>query len=140
MKAPMPISGACLCGAVRYEIDGPLLDAGNCHCSMCRKAHGAAFATYAAVDPAKFHWTCGEQLVSFYASSPSFDRVFCGVCGSALGVAEDGRIESVTFGTIDGDPGIEPRSHIFVGAKAPWHDIIDALPQFEELPPGDGWA
>ena len=136
----MLINGACLCGAIRYEIDAPLRDAGHCHCVMCRKAHGAAFATYASVDPANFGWTAGEHLVSFYESSQNAGRVFCGVCGSIIGGAENGKITSVTLGTIDGDPGVKPRSHIFVGSKAPWHDITDDLPRFDEWPPGDEWA
>ena len=136
----MLITGACLCGAVRYEINGQLLDAGNCHCSMCRKAHGAAYATYANVDPEEFHWVCGEELLSCYESSPNSGRIFCSVCGSTLGGTEDGRIDSVTLGTVECDPGIRPRSHIFVGSKAPWHEITDGLPRFEEWPPGDEWA
>ena len=136
----MSIAGACLCGGVRYEIDGQLLDAGNCHCSMCRKAHGAAFATYANVNSSEFRWTCGEELVSSYECSPNASRIFCRICGSTLGATENGQIDSVTLGTVDGDPGIRPRSHIFVGSKAAWHDISGPLPQFEELPPGDEWA
>lgn len=136
----MSIFGACLCGAVRYEVDGELRDSGNCHCSMCRKAHGAAFATYASVDPGDFRWSCGGELVSSYESSPDMGRVFCSVCGSTLGATEGGRIDSVTLGTIEGDPGIRPRSHIFVGSKAPWHEISDELPRFEEWPLGDEWA
>ena len=136
----MSIAGACLCGAVRYEINGRLLDAGNCHCSMCRKGHGAAFATYASVDPGEFRWSCGEELVSHYESSPGSSRMFCSVCGSTLGATENGQIDSVTLGTVERDSGTRPRSHIFVGSKAPWHDITDSLPQFEEWPPGDEWA
>ncbi len=136
----MPITGSCLCGAVRYKIEGQLLDAGNCHCSMCRKAHGAAFATYANFTPADFRWTSNEEFVSYYESSPSESRVFCSVCGSTLGATEDGRIHSITLGTVEGDPGIRPRSHIFVGSKAPWHEISDNLPTFEKWPPGDGWT
>ena len=127
-------------GAIRYEIDQRLRDAGHCHCAMCRKAHGAAFATYATVDPTNFRWITGEQLVSLYESSPNSGRMFCSVCGSIIGGAENGKIISVTLGTIDGDPGVTPRSHIFVGSKAPWHDITDDLPQFDEWPPGDEWA
>lgn len=136
----MLIIGACLCGGVRYEIAGPLRDAGNCHCSMCRKAHGAAFATYANVDPETFRWVSGEELLSFYEASPNASRVFCSRCGSTLGATENGRIDSVTLGTIEGDPGIRPRSHIFVGSKAAWHEITDDLAKFEEWPPGEGWA
>jgi hypothetical protein len=136
----MSINGACLCGAVRYEIRGQLLDAGNCHCLMCQKGHGAAHATNANVDPEEFRWTCGKELLSSYESSPNSSRLFCSVCGSKLGATEDGRIDSVTLGTVEGDPGIRPRSHIFVGSKAPWHQITDALPRFETWPPGDEWA
>jgi hypothetical protein len=136
----MPITGGCLCGAVRYEITGPLLDAGNCHCSMCRKGHGAAFATYANLNPAEFQWTRGEEFVSHYESSANATRIFCSVCGSTLGASTAGKIDSVTLGTVEGNPGIVPRSHIFVGSKAPWHDISDALPQFEGWPPGEAWA
>jgi len=136
----VPISGSCLCGAVRYEIDGPLRDAGNCHCAMCRKAHGAAYATYASLDPGSHRWVCGEELVSSYESSPNAARIFCNSCGSTLGGTEAGRVESVALGTIDGEPGIRPRSHIFVASKAPLHQIVDDLPQFDEWPPGDDWA
>jgi len=43
----MAIRGGCLCGAIQYEVNGPLFDVSNCHCSMCRRFHGAAFSTYA---------------------------------------------------------------------------------------------
>jgi hypothetical protein len=134
------IKGTCLCGSAKYEVKGDLPDAGNCHCSMCRKAHGAAFTTYASVDPDNFSWVTGEDLVSFYEASPGACRMFCSVCGSILGATDNGRVISVTLGTIDGDPGIKPRSNIFVGSKAPWHDITDDLPRFDEWPPGEGWA
>ncbi len=136
----MTITGSCLCGAVKYEINGKLIDAGNCHCTMCRKIHGSAFATYADIEPSHFRWVSGEDLVSFYEASPNASRVFCSVCGSTLGGTEDTSITSITLGTVDGNPGIKPRSHIFVGSMAPWHKITDDLPRFEEQPPGDEWA
>ena len=136
----MPVVGSCLCGAVRYEISGKLRDAGHCHCSMCRRAHGAAFATYASVEPAAFRWVAGAELVSYYESSPDAGRIFCRVCGSTLGSMESGQIESITLGTVLGDAGVAPRSHIFVGSKARWDRITDDLPHFEEMPPGEGWA
>jgi hypothetical protein len=70
------LTGKCLCGAVRYEIDGALVDARNCHCSVCRKAHGAAFRSRASVKARDFHWTSGEELVTWYASSPGTHRGF----------------------------------------------------------------
>jgi hypothetical protein len=78
------IRGSCLCGGVRYEITGALRGALNCHCSMCRKAHGAAFRSRASVRASDFRWTQGAELVTFYESSPGTHRGFCRVCGSPL--------------------------------------------------------
>lgn len=132
----MTIKGSCLCGSVRYEIAGPVARAGHCHCSMCRKTHGAAFVTWAIVSPDQFRWTSGEEFVQGYASSPGRERCFCRKCGSSLAATHSGQVTEVALGTADGDPGVRPMEHIFVGSKAPWHDITDALPQFEEWPPG----
>ena len=134
------ISGSCLCGVVRYQVDGELADAGNCHCSMCRKQHGSAFATYAMVDPDRFSWLAGEDEISRYEASPENHRVFCRICGSTVAATEKGRVTSITLGTVDGDPGIRPRSHIFTDSGASWYEISDELPQFTEWPPGEGWA
>ena len=78
------LRGSCLCGGVRYEITGPLSSALNCHCSMCRKAHGAAFRSRARVRATDFRWVQGEELVTYYESSPGNHRGFCRACGSPL--------------------------------------------------------
>jgi hypothetical protein len=131
------LRGSCLCGGVRYEIAGLLAGALNCHCSMCRKAHGAAFRTRAAVRVADFRWLAGEGLLTHYESSPGEYRTFCRVCGSNLVTKFDRDKEWYGFplGTLDTDPGVKAKRHVFVGSKAPWHDITDDLPQYEELPP-----
>ncbi len=134
----MTTKGACLCGKVRYEISGDLYDVSHCHCSMCRRQHGAAFATYADFDPGDFKWTSGEELVKVYATETGEGWCFCSVCGSTLAGSAKGRITSITLGSVDGDPGIAPESHIFVGSKASWHEINDDLPRFDEWPPA-GW-
>lgn len=133
----MSIKGSCLCGAICYEVEGELTQAGSCHCSMCRKSHGAAFGTYAAVPEGGFSWTRGEDLVRVYESSPQGGRAFCRRCGSTLGAVEKGVLRWITLGTVDGDPGIRPQAHIFVASKASWDDINDDLPQFDEYPPSD---
>jgi hypothetical protein len=133
----MAIVGGCLCGAIRYQIDGELARAGSCHCSMCRKAHGAAFGTYAEVPEGAFRWTAGEEEVRTFESSPGGGRAFCPRCGSTLGTMDHGHFNWVTLGTVDGDPGIRPQAHIFVSSKAPWDDINDDLPCFDEFPPSD---
>ncbi|MNE61956.1 glutathione-dependent formaldehyde-activating enzyme [compost metagenome] len=131
----MPITGSCLCGTIRYEISGPFLGAGNCHCSMCRKAHGSAFATWAFVKPENFRWTSGEELLAGFDSSPGLRRCFCSKCGSQLVASHAGKVREVVLGSVDGDPGVRPAEHIFVGSKACWHEITDNLPRHEEWPP-----
>ena len=127
----MILKGSCLCGTVRYEIRGPLLGASHCHCSMCRKAHGAAFGSYARVAARDFRYLQGEDAVVQYQSSAGVTHTFCGTCGATLQWLADARLEvvTITLGTLDDDPGIRPDRHIFVADKAPWFEIHDALPQ-----------
>jgi hypothetical protein len=132
----MAIRGSCLCGAVRYEITGSFEAIGHCHCSMCRKSHGAAFATWGIINPGQFRWTSGVEFVEGYESSPGKERCFCKKCGSPLVSTHSGKGTEVAWGTVDGDPGVRRGEHIFVGSKAPWYEIADALPQFEQWPPG----
>ena len=131
--------GRCLCGGVAYEVDGAIDVMANCHCSMCRKHHGASFVTFAGVKPSQFRWLQGEELLVNYESSPGNHRTFCRTCGSSLPAPHPG--EGMFFfpvGTLDDDPGQRVQAHIFVGSKAPWVEIIDDLPQFDEYPPGYG--
>lgn len=128
------VRGSCLCGSVRYEIRGPLGRITHCHCSMCRRAHGAAFGSYARVNWADFSWLSDASEVASFESSPGVRRTFCRRCGSTLQFIRASRPQtfSLAVGTLDDDPGIRPSSHIFVGSKAPWFEITDALPQHEE--------
>jgi hypothetical protein len=133
----MKLAGSCLCGRVRFEISGPLETPANCHCSMCRKWHGSAFATAAEVVQGGLHFITGEKLVARYESSPGVQRCFCNKCGSSLmSVSKDasGSRTFVYLGSLEGDPGVLPASHLFVGSKAPWFEINDALPQFDAFP------
>ena len=62
--------GQCLCGAIKYAVDAIEPRMGHCHCSMCRKFHGAAFATFGEVKVEQFHWLSGEsQLESYRATN-----------------------------------------------------------------------
>lgn len=130
------LHGSCLCGGVKYEISGPLRGALNCHCSMCRKAHGAAFRSRARVNATDFRWVQGEELVTYFESSPGTQRGFCRVCGSPLLSRFDQHPAhfGLPLGALDTDPQVKPMLHVFVGSKAPWHDITDNLPQYEGLP------
>lgn len=134
----MALNGSCLCGGVRYQIDGALGRVVSCHCSMCRKATGAAFRTRASVAAAEFRWLEGERLVSRFASSPGEERTFCRVCGSTLPTFFRNRPGEIglPLGTLDDDPGVRPSAHVWVDSKAPWYDITDELPRYAEgIPP-----
>lgn len=126
--------GSCLCQRVKYRIHGPMTDVLNCHCSMCRKLHAAAFRTRAKVASQDWEWVSGEELVKYYESSPGEHKGFCRECGASLLTRFDHHPEVVGFplGTLDTDPGVRAERHVFVGSKAPWFDITDQLPQHEE--------
>ena len=129
------LSGSCLCGSVRYTIAAAVEFAEHCHCSMCRKAHGAAFSTNAAV-PTDSLLIEGREHLSEYASSPRRLKQFCSTCGSQLFIRRLNAPEwtVVTLGTLDGDPCIRPSRHVFVGSKAVWHDPHAQLPLFDTYP------
>ena len=103
---------------------------------MCRKAHGAAFRTRASVKATEFRWMSGEASLTYYESSPGEYRSFCRVCGSNLitKFARNPEVYGFPLGTLDTDPGVKPTCHVFVGSKAPWYEITDDLPQYEEFP------
>lgn len=124
-------TGSCLCGAVRWRMEGPYKGMTNCHCSMCRKAHAAAFATYIAVDTERYELLSGAEAIAAYESSANFHRKFCSRCGSVTPMNGGDRI-FVPAGCLDGDPGIRPLRHIFTASKAPWHVIADDLPRADE--------
>jgi hypothetical protein len=131
--------GTCLCGTVRYELTEPLQMMMHCHCSMCRKHHGAAFATFVAGPSAGFRWLGGEDEIGTYRSSEHGTRAHCRRCGSVapLVIPEAG-LAIAPAGNLEGDLGIRPQFHAFVGSKAPWYTIADALTQHEGNPPEFG--
>ena len=104
---------------------------------MCRKAHGAAFGSYAAVRAENFRVVAGAELILRYRSSPGVERTFCSRCGSTLQFISDKNagIVDVALGVLDDNPGIRVPHHIFVASKAPWVEITDGLPQYPERAP-----
>ncbi len=131
------MTGHCECRRVRFEIDGEINDFSHCHCSQCRRLHGAAFATFAGVARSDFRYVTGESDVTTYASSDTHQRVFCSICGSnvLVGLKSEPETYYVSMSMIDGDPPRPPAYHIFVGSKAPWHEISDDLPQHDAFAP-----
>ncbi len=134
------VKASCLCGGIEFEVDGPLGPVmGHCHCSRCRKSSGAAFETVVSAPRTALRWVKGEDLVTRYPSSPNLHRCFCRTCGSHVPDPQaKGDQVFIPAGALDDDPGLRPAAHIFVGSKAPWFQITDELPQFDEWPPGYG--
>ena len=133
------VSGACLCGAVRYEMRGPFQHMAHCHCSICRKHHGAPFATYVATPLDGFRWLEGEANVGRYDSSPGWYRAFCQTCGSVMPTMLPEQKAAVSpAGNLEGPLGVKPEMHLFVASRAPWYEITDSLPQHAEYPPESG--
>ncbi len=125
------IRGSCLCGGIKYRITGRLFKALNCHCSMCRKAQGSAFRSRATVRSADLTFVQGEDLMTFYESSPGTRRGFCRVCGSPILSKFEAYPDyyGLPLGALDDDPGVRPGLHVHVASKAPWFTITDDLPQ-----------
>jgi hypothetical protein len=129
------LTGGCLCGAIRFQIEGELGPITCCHCSQCRRATGTAFATNANVARDAHRFTSGADLIAEYESSPGKLRAFCSRCGSPMYsrmVSEPDSLR-VRLGTIDGDPGGRPVLHVWTADKAPWFSIEDGLPELPEI-------
>ena len=129
-----PYTGQCLCGSIKYEVDEIEPRMGHCHCSMCRKFHGAAFATLGEAKSDKFRWTKGEELLVSYKAPNGTVRKFCKVCGSSMTFApsnDSGELIEFALGTLDSEIDLRPDAHIYVGSKANWFEVSDDLPQYK---------
>lgn len=130
------IVGHCLCGAVGWSYDAPFTRMLHCHCSVCRKHHGTLFATTVVGPLESFHWRAGTEKAGTWNSSPRRQRAFCTTCGSKLPRVElDSQRVSMPAGALEGELGIRPQLHVFVGSKPAWHVMTDALPQHQAYPP-----
>ena len=129
--------GFCECRSVQFEVDGEINDYSHCHCSQCRRLHGAAYATFAGVARNQFRYVSGQDVIRSYSSSESHDRIFCGKCGSNILVDYKPEIDMLylCMGTLDDNPPHPTGYHQFVGSKAPWHEITDGLEQYDIGPP-----
>ncbi len=126
------LNGKCECGAVHYRVADEFLYAANCHCSNCRAATGTAFKAFAGIERAKLEVVDGRDSLLIVGEENS-NHTRCGACGSLLySVVRDGEYVHVAMGSLVDAPRIRPTEHIFVGSKAPWFEITDDLPQFEE--------
>lgn len=129
------LDAGCLCGAVTLRLPDRFDYMGYCHCSECRKFSGADYASVGGLDGALVTITRGEDAIARFQKSAETSLAFCRHCGSSLFSEKrsSGKL-NLRLGILNEAPSQRPGFHLFVGSKAPWHEITDALPQFETRP------
>ncbi len=129
-------AGGCLCGAVRYEVKGPLRNVVNCHCSMCQKLHGV-FGAHSKANKANIRIVSNEGL-AWYKSSAAARRGFCNKCGSSLfWEPYEQDATGIIAGTLDQPTGLSTMGHIFVDEKTDFYEITDGKPEFDASSDGE---
>jgi hypothetical protein len=135
---PLPLTGGCLCGAVRYEISEPLQEATYCHCTRCQRLSGTGASANGWAVRDALHWVSGEEHLRVWWPPDGWGKAFCAICGAALfsRPRQDSVLVSVRLGSFDADPGIRPSVRHHTATAASWEPIPDdGLPQFpDELP------
>lgn len=125
------VSGACFCGVVRFQVELPSLFCGHCHCSMCRRAHGAGYVTWFAVPNERFKFLRGPDRLVRYRSSDHGTRSFCGTCGSTL-FCESTRhpnVIDIVLANMEGKIDIAAQAHFYFDDRADWVQVLDNLPR-----------
>jgi hypothetical protein len=124
-------SGGCSCGAVRFAADAPTLWCAHCHCSMCRRAHGAAFVTWVGLEEQRCRIEDARGALRWHASSPGARRGFCSACGSPQFFRSErwpGELH-VPLAHFDAPIDRQPQLHVEWNAHVPWFPFEDALPK-----------
>jgi len=126
----LPLTGGCACGRVRYEISVAPIDAGYCHCGLCRLTTGAVMLAWATVPIHGIHYTAGDPSV--YASSAWGERRFCAHCGAQFEyrAQKNPKVVDVNIGLLDKPELVPPASHVWVEDEVPWLHIQDHLPRY----------
>ena len=127
-------AGRCLCEKLRLEFDSSPLDINYCHCSLCRRMTGSAFGAYAKFPQADLVVRSGKDALRPFAVTGKMTTHFCASCGTTLYTTHDDYpgFVYVSLGVLDGGRELQPTYHEWVGSKAPWYEIHDALPRFDE--------
>jgi hypothetical protein len=129
-------SGACLCGEVRFEIEGEFERFYLCHCEYCRKDTGSAHAANLFSSTAALKWISGhDRIRQFDLPATRHSKCFCSTCGSALPMTQmSGALLVVPAGSLDSEIQTRPDAHIFVSSKAGWDDALEKVPTVDRFP------
>jgi len=125
------VNGGCLCGAVRFAVTLPTLFCGHCHCSMCRRNHGAAYVTWIAVPRSQVAIDSGGDQLTRYESSEHGSRSFCSRCGTSLFCVSSRHPEiiDIPLANVHGPIDRLPESHLYFDDRASWTIVGDDLPR-----------
>jgi hypothetical protein len=128
----MAMIGGCLCGEIRFQVEPATNWCSHCHCSLCRRAHGAGYVTWFGADVEKFTLTEGEKSLTWYRSTPEARRGFCSRCGSTMFFQSERWPDEmhVVLAAMDAPIDREPGAHVFVDSATDWVSIEDGLPRF----------
>ncbi|MGB3532024.1 MAG: GFA family protein [Microcoleaceae cyanobacterium] len=130
------MKGSCVCGAIEFEVTEIPNMVFNCHCTRCRKSHGAAFATQAFAIRDSLNFIRGKEALKEYESTGGI-RAFCSHCGSRLmNYAKDnGDYLSIALSCIDSPHDLKPVADVCISSKVNWYNLSGQIPNFDELPP-----
>lgn len=123
------MQGGCLCGEIRYRVDGDF-GVTHCHCIHCRKLGGAAFVTWVEAGLSDFDWTAGKPAE--FTPRPGVTRSFCPNCGSPLTYYNQASPESIdlTAGSLDDPSALQPDDHVWFDRKVSWLEFEDGLKRY----------
>lgn len=129
-EEPGRVEGSCLCGAVRFAVTLPTQFCGHCHCTLCRRAHGAEYVTWFGVSRGQIELTADRTLTRF-ASTHHGTRSFCSHCGSTLFCESTRHPErvDVVLANMQGEIDRAPGFHCYFDDRAPWARVDDGLPR-----------
>jgi hypothetical protein len=128
------LRGRCSCTAIAYEVSDEFTKALMCHCSNCRATTGSAFLPWGEIEREKLRVTKGADSLWVLGDADSDHAIRCAACGSLLyWTVRNGTLVRVAYGSLVDEPALKPTAHIFVGSKAPWHEIHDDLRQYDEF-------
>lgn len=130
------VQGSCLCGQITYEVELLPNKVFNCHCSYCRKAHGADYVTVALAKGDTLKITQGAEYLKAFQNEIGGFRAFCSDCGTRLMNydADKSRYLAIVVPTLDTPLEFKPKAHVNVESKAAWHEPYTGIPSFQALP------
>ena len=128
--------GSCLCGAVRFEVEGDFQQFYLCHCGHCRKDTGSVHAANLFASRATLRWVTGkDQVTCFTLPSTRHSKCFCSTCGSALpSVQAENAFLVVPAGSLDSDITLKPDAHIFGSSRAHWDNGLGEIHVIDRSP------